>query len=934
MLRIALGSFDSMPNFTSIQMSVSQDGNLSKSSSYHLLHGQLEWRWIYLITIYRMEKLRNTICDAEESELQTELILLVNDLVSLSLAKFQKCNNANVIFTSPILCSCVKELWLVLYDFIKKLNCDTMSFWKIVGKILTDLIENRSPYERYINKKILLRSSNRINCKNVDQFTIWFMSGLVKVLQNVQNDSTKEQSYDIYQNLLKNFLRIEQSEENLRIFLVIISEVIQDVWGKTDILMQLWEIFQKKINSPFFIVGQAPTSLAVSSVTAQRYLEKIKTNQKSITKPNPNSTSFDMFVNLLGKQVERLTSTGQRIQVQKILGRIYTKFPPSKLQTLNEMGIHNLLKLFLTLSISTNFADVAKKFSEILLQVPMEKPNNQQQIMKGHMAMLILYRENQMEISTYADKLMNLLNNLIDRCTSGLQASLKIIADALPIIISNTENDDNFENGEDRLIDVWIEKYLQSSTISEQDRVYEYLIKIVKKLRETKNALPTSNVVKLVQKMFTILLPQCKQNFEKSESTCLPIFSGYLCLLSNDFQELSIPKFEILFKTFLDVKNGNNIEHIVKFLSVVVENSTKSKLLDRVLVVQQWIKCSVLLSGSNSNMKELTRIVIKLDEFKFLSETARTQPEDFLNSKEPICVFLADIGKKYSSSSNNDLKFNLIDKLYSYLITFERWAVSVVNQQQQQALNQQPARPISQDEPLMRIYTFISVAFLHCSELIYVRSKPNCFFNIAVNQFLLPSSLMMGHQQSRAIVLSIFKVWPLLIDGVSRLNYKNDPHINKVLSDLIVRWAPLMKISSNSKAVARPFISLTNLKNPETVEFVFGKLAKSFIALQNRKPNQHSCLILTMIEEVLNTVEGDEKKVMMIWRESMLHVIEAAMMSDDNDLPSQMMSYNLLEKFFKNKNFECSSQMRALLVKSLQDITNLNLSYHSASYFK
>lgn len=179
----------------------------------------------------------------------------------------------------------------------------------------------------------------------------------------------------------------------------------------------------------------------------------------------------------------------------------------------------------------------------------------------------------------------------------------------------------------------------------------------------------------------------------------------------------------------------------------------------------------------------------------------------------------------------------------------------------------------------------------------------------------------------------MFKVWPLLIEGVSRLNFKNDLNIAKVLNDLIVRWAPLLKISSNSKAVAKPYILLTNLKDPETVEYVFGKLAKSFIAVQNRKPNQHACLILTMIGEVLNTVEDDEKKLMLIWRGSITHVVEAGMMSEDS-APSQMMCYNLLENFARNKHFDNSSQMKALLVKSLQDITYQNLSYHSASYFR
>ena len=41
-------------------------------------------------------------------------------------------------------------------------------------------------------------------------------------------------------------------------------------------------------------------------------------------------------------------------------------------------------------------------------------------------------------------------------------------------------------------------------------------------------------------------------------------------------------------------------------------------------------------------------------------------------------------------------------------------------------------------------------------------------------------------------------------------------------------------------------------------------------------------MILTMIEEVMHVIEGDELKVLMIWKNLMIHVIDAEMMSDEN----------------------------------------------------
>jgi S-phase genomic integrity recombination mediator, C-terminal/S-phase genomic integrity recombination mediator, N-terminal len=924
-----------MSNFLAVHSSFSKDGNSSKSSSYHLLHGQLEWRWIYLTTIYKQEYSKGLL-GSDESDFRTELSLLVYDLMTLSVAKIQKCTNASIIFTSPFICSCVKEIWIVIYQLIEELQDGSLTFWNIISGILNIMKSGKNPHDNFPEKKILLRSSSHIKCKNVDQFSIWFISGLVKLLSNKLTDN--RESYELFESVIKSYLSVEQSEENLRVLLVIVSEVLFDVWTlKSEILMPLWEIFQRKINSPFFIAGQSPNFMAVTCVSGVGYLEKIKSQQITTTKLNPNLTSYDMFVYLLGKMVQRFTDEGQKIQVQKIFGRIYTKFPASKLQTLNEMGIHNILKLFIALSISTNFVEIAKKVSDTLLQIPIEKINQQQQLMKGHMAMLILYRENQMNITQYVTKLMSQVNIVMERTSSSVTSVLKILADALPVIVlQNSEDADTFENGEDILIDTWIVKYLNGGTVAEQDRVFESLTKIIQKLREAQSKpLGSANLVAIVKKLFKTILPHCKQVFGKSESIWLPAMVANLCLLSSDFQHQNsseIPKFDVIFKTFLEL-NCSNIENSIKFLTVVLDDREKIRQLDKLTIMQHWIKCSILLSGSNSNLKELTRCVMKIDDFTSLSITAKNQPEEFLNSKEPLATFITDVGKKYSSTPTIQVKFQLIEKIHGYYAMFEKWALPILQLQQQQTSNQRTQNIVSTDESVMRIYMFISITIMHCSELIYVRSKPSCFFNVAISHFLLPSSLMMGQNQSRSIVVSIYKVWALLIEGISKLDYKNDNHIAKVLNDIIVKWAPLLKISTNSKVVSKPFVNVTNLQNADVVELVYGKLGKNFVALQNRKPSPHACMILTMVEEVMHVVEGEEKKVMLVWKNLMSHVMEAAMMSDDN-IPSQITCFNLLNRFMKNKNFDKSLAMKQLLMTSLQAVTQSQLSYYSAFCFR
>lgn len=505
-LRISLGTFDSMTNFSLVHSSYSADGNSSLSSTYHLLHGMLEWRWIYLTLIYKVEFMHGRIGN-EDSDLACEVKLLMYDLVTLSIAKYQKCTNANVFLTSPFICGCVKEMWTLIYEFIERLQDNSINFWSLLANVILDEVKNgRNFYENFPSKRVLLRSSQLISLRNsYDQFSIWFMSGLIKMMLG------GNESCEYFETLIKNYLRSDQSEENLRVLMLLITETILTVWApKSEILMLLWEVNHKKINSPFLIAGQSPNFMQVSNNSAETILDQLRKQQAMpINKINANLSSFTMFTYAIGKMVEKFTNDNQKIQVQKILGRILSKFPAGKLQQLNEMGIHNILKLLFTLAMSTDFSEVAQKVTHMLLQIPLEKSNLQQQVMRAHMAMIMLYCENQINITPYITKLMIQVNVQIEKSSSNI---LKTLAESLPSIL--LRNEEIFENGEDILLDVWITKYLQHCATVEQDRLYESLSKVIGKIR----AKEIENLSSIIVKMFNLLMPFLKQNFGRNDS--------------------------------------------------------------------------------------------------------------------------------------------------------------------------------------------------------------------------------------------------------------------------------------------------------------------------------------------------------------------------------------------------------------------------------
>ena len=469
----------------------------------------------------------------------------------------------------------------------------------------------------------------------------------------------KGENFDLLENLMRSYLKTEQTEQNLRSMLIMVVDVTMEWSPKSDIITMLWDHFHKKINSAFLIPGHAPQFMAVSNNSAIGYLEQIRNQQSTSTKLNPNHTSYSMFVYLVGRIVQKFSADGQKIQIQKFLGRVYTKFPSSKLQTLNEMGIHNIMCLLLTLAVSTNFQDIGQKIADTLLQIPLDKAVQQQQIIvKGHMTLMILFRENQMNLTQYTFKFLTQINMLCEKSNSSLVTVLKIIGEAMPIIISNNATD-SFDVGNDLLIDTWIIHYLNTCTLAEQDRMFESITQIIQRTKSNEfNSFGKvdDNLKDFILKLFNIFLPYTKQSFSKSESIWLPELVGNLCLLAYKYERIEgVPKFENLFREFIDME-CSNIGNSIKFASVVVNHTENINQIDKTALLQHWIKCSVLLSGSNKELKSLTKSIMLLKEFSELCDSAASSPDEFLNSKEPFCLFIADIGKKYSTSKVSQMK--------------------------------------------------------------------------------------------------------------------------------------------------------------------------------------------------------------------------------------------------------------------------------------
>lgn len=121
------------------------------------------------------------------------------------------------------------------------------------------------------------------------------------------------------------------------------------------------------------------------------------------------------------------------------------------------------------------------------------------------------------------------------------------------------------------------------------------------------------------------------------------------------------------------------------------------------------IKSNVYIYFTFKDIRQFTKIIIKLSDFKLLCVASETE---ILNAKEPLSIFFASCGKLYESASNDERK-QIADHLQSALTGFEKWI------------------PISESPPaIFKIHIVIALIIFNCAPIVYVRVSSIDFFFI------------------------------------------------------------------------------------------------------------------------------------------------------------------------------------------------------------
>ncbi|XP_017852159.1 protein MMS22-like [Drosophila busckii] len=788
-------------------------GNECQAAAYQLFHGALEWRLLDLCL--QRKHADNTTADCE-SQLgyQSQLERCLDELVLCASYLYQSKHSAELLYSSAFSCRCNKELWLILYH---QAGADS-NFWTLFHSTL-----QRHKTSAWNN-----------NAAGYHEFYAWLTLNVARLASynqtGVLQSKLQPLSAENFQTApqLKQFLSCQPppSEQQLRVYLCLLAP-LQLHWSQpdTDVLCQLWEQLHRALNSSFSAAASQMEQLPMICASGAAYLERY---QMLLGKPqldDLNLSSFTIFALLLGKTLQLLPTLGRGNQSLKLLGRIFSKFSAAKLLALNEAGIHHLIELFLCLLLShTEFNELASKLREMLLSLMLEKLTPARRLLtaKAHMALLLLHAQRRQPLDDYLNKLLAQLQ--------ALRQDAEVSACFVNVLEPIFEQADDFTRGEHLLLGPWLSSYLEHAPQVAQERVWQALHTLCQRLQKT-NGADTGVMWQALQQH---MLPQLRLQFVSSFSSWLPQLAADFVVLSKDKTLISL--------LLLDVQPVNTAASAQLLLQVLEQQQTSTSSNNNncsaELIIHVWLKSLVLLPAQHASLLALTPHVLQLSELQQLQLDATE-----LSTREPLCAFFGALGKRAQEPSLvGSARMQLSHKLHAYVAHFEQWL-----------------QPEQRAELQTRFYNFLAIVIYNCASLAYVRSKPSCFFHLAMSRFLLTTQLQAGMPPEPRQPQLLHKIFPVLLQGIARLPYQTDGYLSRTLEQLLLHWTPHFGFSSNFKLVARPFATLlqADAESP-LVKHVLQLLAQQFLSVQRNQPGDHIFLMTALLQQLFVNLDDPQ----------------------------------------------------------------------------
>uniref|UniRef100_A0A7N8XLJ9 Protein MMS22-like n=1 Tax=Mastacembelus armatus TaxID=205130 RepID=A0A7N8XLJ9_9TELE len=858
--------------------------------SWHLLHLHLDIHWSVLEILHLLgQKMQGQVVYAHQfvnltgenltdtSLFEEHLCSLLCDLTGLAIGKYNKVRPTEALSSHHYLCSCTKELWVLLMHLLESRNkvLHTQSFWSYMNSVLRPLVSGKPVAEQF--------SGLPTHCKDPLGFTWWLVTHLAMLGQYSCNGTIQKEG--------------GLAEEQVRMHVHCCLSLCLLWEPSTSAVSTLWDYYSKNLSASFTVPWLGMSGLGTLCKTPLALLEQAH----SCSTPSPlhspghtqlyrSANSFHIFLRVLALCLvqDRAGGASQR----QIKGRIYSKFSQKKMQELSEAGLMNFLLLFLVVARQVELEDVASRACELLGFLPSNcPPGHRTLVWRGQLSLLLLFQERGLDVGAQASWLASSFNEMAKEFydkTTEVSRRLALwgpLGSYLEGVAEVFETSTSLSLSEEKLLSDGFDWLLPACSQSELNSALGFLQIVLSQriYQRSVQSAPTlawapvsSSVVKerhlaVAGALWVHFFPFLRSlRLSQTPPAQLADAAAGFTLLAFDLpgsapQDLQPNPVQSIMQCF----GWDDMVHpllVTRYLPHLLQNSESGSVVSgsaQTLSVRAWIRCVLQQhlhknpDGSESRtamqeqLCELTRLVLRLPEVDGLLQRASLQPTATrLETTAALLMFVKAVGSVYNGLQALSERAAMVTRALDYIGDILKHI--------------KPSLVSKNKEGLQLAYWAVGCIVKHWSPLLATSKAQQLLFRI-VDGLLLPHNLKL---QDKALRDSL----PLYLQGLSvasSVSQSQGAYLKQQLRSVTCRYldhflpdSPSMGDIANHPVLLGACESIPTPRGSALRRTILEVLCENFLQFKGHAPPPRLTSVLMLLLELLRRNRDSDPAVL------------------------------------------------------------------------
>uniref|UniRef100_A0A3Q3WY48 Protein MMS22-like n=1 Tax=Mola mola TaxID=94237 RepID=A0A3Q3WY48_MOLML len=926
-ITLLIGRLKDLPANVQSAFTMSNQGKIFPPS-WHLLHLHLDIHWSVLEILHILgQRLQGQVVYAHQfvnltgenltdtSLFEEHLCSLLCDLTGLAIGKYSKVRPTEALSSRHYLCSCTKELWVLLMHLLEHRNkvLHTQSFWSYMNSLLRPLVSGKPAAEQF--------SGLPTHCKDPLGFTWWLVTHLSMLGQysrngTAQNETHLGDNWTFVEELLKLTCNSKVAEEQVRMHVHCCLSVCLLWEPSTSAVSILWEYYSKNLSAPFSVPWLGMSGMATLYKTPLALLDQASSccSPPNIHSPGhtqlySSANSFHIFLRVLALCLARDGAGG--VPQRQIKGRIYSRFSSKKMQELSEAGLMNFLLLFLVVARQTELEDVASRACELLGFLPSNCPTGHRTLVwRGQLSLLLLFQERGLDVGAQASWLATSFKETAKEFydkTTEVSRKLALwgpLGSYLEGVAEVFEMSTGLSLSEERLLNEGFDWLLPACRLSELNSALSFLQIILTQLRRVHQhtvgsawaPVSTSAVKERHLAVATALWAHFYHflrslRLSQTPPAQLADAAAGFTLLAFDLpssapHDLQPNPVQSIMQSF----GWDDMVHprlVTRYLPHLLQNSELVSSLSsdpanavsgsaQSLSVKAWFRCVLQqhlhknCDGSDGRagramdkqLCELTRLVQRLPEVDALLQRADLQPT--VNRPEPTSaleMFVKAVGSVYSGLQVLSERSSMVTRALDYIGDIMKHI--------------KPSLVSKNQEALQLVYWAVGCIVKHWSPLLATSKAQQLLLRI-VDVLLLPYNLT---QQDKALRDSL----PLYLQGLvvaSSVSLSQGVYLKQQLRSVISKYldhflpaSPSMGIITNHPVLLSACEVNPTAQGAALRKAILEVLCENFLQFRGHAPPPRLASVLMFLVELLRRNSDSEPALLTLPLPTLLRCI-------------------------------------------------------------